>query len=232
MNTIPFQHVFSQHFAYLSSQAFDSSFNLNEEISYLNQIIFNSQSTTAPMSMAADWSVFDLLLNLARLGLSLNPEKKLAYVLPRYVETGEMALKLYPGYRGEIAIATNFKIIQNTMSTLVYEKDQFKVQVATNDVEHFVTSLSLDPNVRGVCSGGYCRSVLTDGSVHVAYMSIEELDAIAQNQIEMNMGNTPWNSIWRSEMRRVALYRRAAKDWRNMITASNETKYALLSTEY
>ncbi|GGP71911.1 hypothetical protein GCM10009347_40900 [Shewanella algicola] len=232
MNTIPFQHVFASNFSYLSSQIVNNAINLNEEISYLNQVILNSQSTSTPFSTATEWSVIDLLLNLCRLGLSLNPEKKLAYVLPSYSETGEMALKLYPGYRGEIAIASHFNIIQNTMANLVYEKDRFSVQMATNDVEHIVTSLSIDPNVRGACSGGYCRSILTDGSVHLAYMSIEELDAIAQNQIEMTMGNTAWNSIWRSEMRRVALYRRAAKDWRNMINSTPETQQALISTDY
>lgn len=232
MNTIPFQDVFSKNFDYLSSQVVNNAIDLNEEISYLNHIIFNSQATANPFTMAAPWSVYELLLNMCRLGLTLNPEKKLAYVLPTHLETGEMVLKLYPGYRGEIAIASNFMVIQNTTATLVYEKDQFRIQVATNDVEHYVTSLSIDPHIRGACSGGYCRSILMDGSVHIAYMSIEELDAIAQNQIEMNMGNTPWNSIWRTEMRRVALYRRAAKDWRNMIKAPSDIQTALLSTEY
>jgi recombinational DNA repair protein RecT len=232
MNTIPFQDVFSESFTYLSSQITDQSIDLNEEIFYLNRIIFNSQSSANPFSMAAPWSVYELLLNVCRLGLSLNQEKKLAYVMPSHTETGEMVLKLYPGYRGEIAIATNFNVIKNTSATLVYEKDEFRMQVANNDVEHLVTSLSIDPNVRGACSGGYCRSVLTDGSIHIAYMSIEELDAIAQNQIEMNMGNTPWNSIWSTEMRRVALYRRGAKDWRTMIKTSFDMQSALLSTEY
>ncbi|MGI2039640.1 recombinase RecT [Shewanella frigidimarina] len=232
MNIIPFQHVFTESFAYLSSQVIGQSIDLNEEINYLNHIIFNSENTATPFSEAAPWSVYELLLNMCRLGLSLNPVKKLAYVMPSYTETGELQLKLYPGYRGEIAIATQFNVIKNTSATLVYEKDQFRVQVANNDVEHFVTSLSIDPSVRGACTGGYCRSVLIDGSVHVSYMSIEELDAIAQNQIEMKMGNTPWNSIWATEMRRVALYRRGAKDWRNMINASSDTRSALYSTEY
>lgn len=232
MQTVPFQHIFQDNFNYLSSQVVGNIIDLNEEIGYFNQIVFNSLSTTTPLDRAAPWSVYDLLLNVCRLGLSLNPEKKLAYVMPSKSETGELIVKLYPGYRGEIAIASNFNVIKSANATLVYDKDHFRIQAATGEIEHSVTSLSIDPNVRGACSGGYCRSVLTDNTVQISYLSIEEMDAIAQNQIEMNMGNTPWNSIWRTEMRRVAIYRRAAKDWRQLIKATSDTKLALLSTEY
>jgi recombinational DNA repair protein RecT len=232
MQTVPFQQVFQDNFQYLSSQVANQLVDLNEEIGYFNQIVFNSLSTTMPLDRAASWSVFDLLVNICRLGLSLNPEKKLAYVMPSESPTGEMIVKLYPGYRGEIAIASNFNVIKNTNAVLVYEKDHFRIQAATGEIEHFVTSLSIDPSVRGACTGGYCRSVLVDGTVQISYLSIEEMDAIAQNQIEMNLGNTPWNSIWRTEMRRVALYRRAAKDWRQLIKSTPETQTALHSTEH
>jgi recombinational DNA repair protein RecT len=232
MQTVPFQQVYQDNFRYLSSQVIDNIVELNQEIGYLNQIVFNSLSTINPLDRAAPWSVYELLLNICRLGLSLNPEKKLAYVMPSQTESGEMIMKLYPGYRGEIAIASNFNVIKSANATLVYDKDHFRFQAATGEIEHFVTSLSIDPSVRGACSGGYCRSVLTDDTVQISYLSIEEMDTIAQNQIEMNMGNTPWNSIWRSEMRRVAIYRRAAKNWRQLIKASKDTNSALLSTAY
>lgn len=232
MQLVPFQQVFQDNFNYLSSQVTNQLVDLNEEIGYFNQIVFNSLSTTMPLDRAAPWSVFDLLVNICRLGLSLNPEKKLAYVMPEQSQTGEMIVKLYPGYRGEIAIASNFNVIKNTNAVLVYEKDNFRIQAATGEIEHFVTSLSIDPLVRGACTGGYCRSVLTDDTLQISYLSIEEMDAIAQNQIEMNMGNTPWNSIWRTEMRRVALYRRAAKDWRQLIKSTPENQAALYSTEH
>lgn len=230
--SVPHQQVYQDNFNYLSSQVVGHLVDLNEEIGYLNQIVFNSLSTASPLDVAAPWSVYGLLLNICRLGLSLNPEKKLAYVMPSWSETGEIIMKLYPGYRGEIAIASNFNVIKNANAVLVYENDHFRIQAATGEIEHFVTSLSIDPRVRGACSGGYCRSVLMDNTIQISYLSIEEMNAIAQNQIEANMGNTPWNSIWRTEMNRVALYRRAAKDWRQLIKATPEMQSALSDTEY
>ncbi|MCU7962098.1 MULTISPECIES: recombinase RecT [unclassified Shewanella] len=230
--SVPHQQVFQDNFNYLSSQIVGHQVDLNEEIGYLNQIVFNSLATTSPLDVAASWSVYRLLLNVCRLGLSLDPEKKLAYVIPSLTETGEKIMKLYPGYRGEIAIASNANVLKNANAVLVYENDHFRIQAATGEIEHFVTSLSIDPRVRGACSGGYCRSVLMDGSVLMSYLSIEEMDSIAQHQIEANMGNTPWNSIWRTEMNRVALYRRAAKDWRQLIKATPEMQSSLLDTEF
>ncbi|AYV11392.1 MULTISPECIES: recombinase RecT [Shewanella] len=217
---IPFQEIYQRNFDYLLTQQADKSIDLNEEIGFLTHLIVSSMDSYQPMVNAAAWSVREVLVTLCRLGLSLDPAKKLAYVMMAGVETAEPYLKLHPGYRGEIAIATKFGVIQNATATLVYEQDHFRLQPSTNEVEHFVTSLSIDPAVRGLCTGGYCRSVLTNGSIHYSYMSIEELDAIAQNQIEMTMGNTPWNGIWLTEMRRIALYRRASKDWRQMMKST------------
>ncbi|GIU40964.1 hypothetical protein TUM3794_20190 [Shewanella colwelliana] len=228
--TVPFHEIYQNNFDYLLSQQVDRTIDLNEEIGYLTQLILNAENSYQPLSIAAPWSVKDVLLNLCRLGLSLNPTKKLAYVLMNVTEAGEPYLKLHPGYRGEIAMATKFGVIKSAAATLVYEKDHFRIQPSTNEVEHFVTSLSIDTSVRGLCTGGYCRSVLTDNTIHYSYMSIEELDAIAQNQIEMTMGNTPWNGVWCTEMRRTAIYRRAAKDWRQMIKAGDKTLLALSET--
>lgn len=142
---------------------------------------------------------------------------------------GNPVMKMHVGYRGEIALATQFNIIKSASANLVFENDEFKSFGANKEVEHIITSLS--STQRGQCSGGYCRSVLANGDILNATLSIEEMDSIAVSQIEHTMGNTPWNSVWCNEMRKVALYRRAAKDWRQRLYANPALTHSLNYTD-
>ncbi|MGI2115558.1 recombinase RecT [Shewanella frigidimarina] len=226
--TIPFTQLFQQSFPELNRK--NTGFvDLNDEIQHLNQIIWRSKMSGFDLSQAQEYSVHQVLETIVTLGISIDPQKKLAFIAGEVDIYNNPVIKMHVGYRGEIALATQFNIIKSASANLVFENDEFKSFGANKEVEHVITSLST--TLRGQCSGGYCRSVLGNGDILNATLSIEEMDAIAVSQIEHTMGNTAWNSVWCNEMRKVAIYRRAAKDWRQRLYANPALKHSLNYTD-
>jgi recombinational DNA repair protein RecT len=209
-----------------------SGYDLNNEINYFDRTVFAMAQNGYPINQLPEWSIENTLQTAVSLGLSFNPDTHHCYLLVEPApEFGAYILKLKTGYRGEIAIATRFNVITGASATLVYEADIFEASMGDGEIVHKVRTLSNDITVRGKCVGGYCISMLTDKTKLNTFMPIEEMDAIAQMQIENCQGQTPWNGVWRDEMRKVALYRKAAKDWRARIIASNAAMAALTQTQ-
>lgn len=225
----PFHQLFLDSFNQLNAKNLHAFVDLNDEIAHLKNFIWKDRQSPFNLTQCQEYSVYEVLEAIVTLGISIDPKKKLAYLAGEYDHNQQPVLKIYIGYRGEIALATQFNVINSATANLVYENDIFKSFGATQEVEHTITTLSTAQ--RGNCTGGYCRSVMPSGEILNSFISIEELDEIARNQIENLQGNTPWNTIWRHEMYKVALYRRAAKDWRQRLYSHPELAKPLLYTD-
>ncbi len=224
----PFSQLFSESFAKINAK--NTGFvDLNEEIKHLNTIIWKSKQSGFDLAQVQPYSVYEVLETIVTLGISIAPSKKLAFVSGALDVCGNPIMTITIGYRGEIALATQFNIIRSASASLVFENDKFRFLGTNQEVQHMITSLSSEQ--RGKCSGGYCRAVLADGEILNATLSIEEMDAIGSTQIENMQGQTPWNGIWRDEMRKVALYRRASKDWRQRLYSNPALINSLIYTD-
>lgn len=116
------------------------------------------------------------VINLAQVGLTLNPISKLAYLVPRY-NTKEKALEccLEPDYRGLVKLLTDAGSVKSVAVNLIHEGDQIDIDMATEQkvmkhVPHFLTG-----KPKGKILGVYSLAILPDNSRHIEPMSYPDI---------------------------------------------------------
>lgn len=145
-------------------------------------------------------SLKSAILNVAAIGISLNPALSHAYLVPR---DGKICLDI--SYRGLVKLATDCGAILWAKTELVYENDTFVWNGIGKEPEH-----KADPfSDRGAVKGGYCIAKLPDGSIMVETMNRAEMDKI---QATSKASNGPWKH-WPDEMRKKSVTKRASKSW-------------------
>ncbi|WP_375581860.1 recombinase RecT [Marinobacter adhaerens] len=98
------------------------------------------------------------MYNVAAVGLTLNPNQGLAFLVPRRLRRNEDAkVMLDISYRGLIAIGVETGAIRWAKAELVYEKDQFSYKGPAEKPDHVCDPFSTD---RGSIRGGYCIAEL------------------------------------------------------------------------
>ena len=143
------------------------------------------------------------VLNVAAIGISLNPAQQHAYLVPR---DGKICLDI--SYRGLTYLATESGAIKWAKVELVYENDDFKWRGPAERPKH-----EADPfSDRGEIKGGYCLAMLPDDSVMVEVMHIDEINKIRNTSKAYSKKGGPWVD-WYEEMAKKTVLKRAAKSW-------------------
>ena len=150
-------------------------------------------------------SIQNAVINVASIGLSLNPALSFAYLVPR---DGKCCLDI--SYKGMVKLATDTGSIQWSKAELVRENDEFEIismdQLPTHKFNPFATEAD-----RGEVIGGYCVAKLADGSHMIETMSREELDKV-RNSSKAKSAKSPWQT-WPTEMMKKTIIKRASKSW-------------------
>lgn len=155
-------------------------------------------------------SVFNAVINIASVGLSLNPATAYAYLVPR-----DQMICLDISYMGLIKIATDSGSIMWAKADLVYANDKFTYHGPAAMPEHQAEVFG----DRGDFIGVYCIAKTNEGDILVETMNAEEVYKIrdesasvkhARNQ-EMRE-KSPWYR-YEGEMTKKACIKRASKTW-------------------
>lgn len=150
------------------------------------------------------------MYNVAAVGLSLNPNQGLAYLVPRRLKRGEdPKVMLDISYRGLITIGVETGAIRWAKAELVYEKDKFTYKGPADKPEHFCDPFSTE---RGAVRGGYCIAELPSGGVLVEPMSIADMNKIRDVSEAFKKGFGPWVD-WQDQMQLKSIVKRASKWW-------------------
>lgn len=149
-------------------------------------------------------SIQNAVVNVASIGLSLNPATKHAYLVPR---DGNAILDI--SYKGLVRLATDCGGIQWAKAMLVHECDKkFEMhgidKIPTHDYNAFDTNRVLANVI-----GGYCVAKLSDGTYMIDTMPRSELDKVKDTS---KAKNGPWKT-WPTEMMKKSLIKRASKSW-------------------
>lgn len=148
-------------------------------------------------------SLRSAILNVAAIGLSLNPATQHAYLVPR---DGGICLDI--SYQGLRKLATDSGSIKWAKCELVYENDHFKwcgpASVPTHEADPF--------GDRGACKGGYCVAKLPDGEYLTEVMCIDDIHKIRDTSKAFKKGGGPWVD-WPDEMAKKTILKRAYKQW-------------------
>lgn len=153
-------------------------------------------------------SLRNAILNIAAIGISLNPALAHAYLVPR---DGMICLDI--SYRGLVKLATDAGAIEWAKAVLVYEGDEFrwcgpsKEPVHEADVFNESRINAADPLEK--LKGGYCIAKLKDG-VMVDIMTAGEVLEVKNSS---KAQNGPWKGKWAGEMAKKTLVKRAYKSW-------------------
>lgn len=144
------------------------------------------------------------MYNVAALGLSLNPNQGLAYLIPR---KGKVIVDI--SYRGLITLGVECGAIRWAKAELVYTNDEFVYKGPADKPVHNCDPFSTN---RGDVRGGYCIAELTTGGVLVQSMSKADMDKIKQSSEAFKKGYGPWIE-WEDQMQLKSIVKRAYKWW-------------------
>lgn len=167
-------------------------------------------------------SLLQAMCNVASIGLSLNPAKKQAYLIPRSVHIGggkhQTKVFLEPSYMGLVDIATGTGIIEWVQAETVYSNDTFELQGLDKAPIHKYNPF-LTKEQRGEFIGAYCSAKLKTGDYLTTAMSAEDIHGIRdrseiwKKSIEKGgNGAGPWLTDF-GEQAKKTVVRRAFKMW-------------------
>ena len=140
------------------------------------------------------------ILNVAAIGITLNPASKLAYLVPR---DGMVCLDI--SYMGLLHLAQATGSIKWGQCKLVYSNDTYE----SNGLDTAPTHKYNAFGERGDVVGGYCTVKTSDGDYLTEEMSLAEIRTV---EATSKAKNGPWKTFW-EEMARKTIVKRASKYW-------------------
>jgi recombination protein RecT len=144
---------------------------IKKEVSFALQHI----SRNAKLKDCTVESKIASVINIANIGLTLNPVSKEAYLIPRYSRViNGMECTLEPSYVGLVKLLTDAGSVKSMVANVVYGNDKFEIDLADNQtpVRH---KPELTHSKRGVVLGCYALATLPDGTRQVEWMDLEQL---------------------------------------------------------
>ena len=182
----------------------DRSINFDREAEFALQALY-SNDFAMKIAMQNRQSVIAAVVNIAAIGISLNPAKKQAYLVPR---DGKICLDI--SYMGLMDLAIDSGSIRWGQAELVYEADTFELNGVDREPTHKRNPFASD---RGAVVGVYVVVKTADGDYLTDTMSREEIDGImARSQSVKSGKSSPWKTDW-GEMAKKTVVKRAYKYW-------------------
>lgn len=197
----------------------DSSVDWASESQFAIQL-FQANDYLAKVAMSNPISAQNAIINVAAIGISLNPAQKLAYLVPR---NGGVCLDI--SYMGLLHLAMDSGSIKLGQSVIVYANDTFKTRGIDKDPLHEFEAFG----DRGDPVGCYCVVKTADGDYLTEIMSKADIYAIRdQSQAwkgHLKSGKAcPWSTN-ELEMWRKTVVKRGSKYWPKVERLNNATAY-------
>lgn len=193
-----------------SSKAdFESIASAHNLVRWQEESQFASQALAKNPTLAqcAEKSIRDSIINVAAIGLTLNPAHGYAYLVPESVKIGSNYTKicqLRVSFKGLIKLSTDGGVIDFVRAELVHENDEFIYNGPCDKPKHNMNPFS----DRGDVVGVYCIAKTNSGDWLADVMSKEEIDK-CKNAAKTK---SVWDA-WFGEMAKKAIIKRAAKMW-------------------
>lgn len=191
------------------SKFVQSKLDFQQEQVFATQLLMNNKYLLS-CAMENSQSLRLAMYSVAAVGLTLNPNLGLAYLVPRRVARNEpVKIQLDISYRGLINIAVDSGAILWAKAQLVFENDTFIFNGPAEKPTHQFNPF--DEN-RGRLVGGYCVAQLPSGSFLIETMSYEDMEKIKHASEAFKKGFGPWID-WEEQMQLKSLVKRAFKWW-------------------
>lgn len=183
-----------------------TSITFKTEMLYASTAMMNNEYL-AGVAVKNPMSLRSAFQQVAACGLTLNPARVLAYLVPR---DGQVLLDI--SYRGMIRMAVEDGAIKDCIVELVYSTDEFSYKGKRNSPEHVFNPFA-DKAKRGEFIGVYVEAMLPDGRLHVEAIPAEEIYAArAVSDLWKRKKKGPWVDFF-SAMAKKAAIKIARKYW-------------------
>lgn len=148
-------------------------------------------------------SLRNAILNVAAIGISLNPASAHAYLVPR---DGSICLDI--SWKGLVKLATDSGAIEWAKAELVYNNDEFAYNGPATPPTHSTDPFDPDHTFDTI-KGAYCIAKLASGDFMIETMSAAEIMKIKNTS---KASNGPWQT-WPEQMAKKSIVKRASKSW-------------------
>jgi len=198
----------------------DRSINFEREAGFAIQVI-SANDFSLRTATNNRQSVVNAVVNIAAIGISLNPAKKQAYLVPR---DGKICLDI--SYMGLMDLAMATGSVKWAQAAIVYAGDSFALNGYDKPPEHRFNPFAKD---RGDAVGVYVVVKTADGEYLTHTMTIEDVYAIRDRSSAWKNGKKgPWLTD-EGEMIKKTCVKQAYKYWPK--TERLETAIHHLNTE-
>ncbi len=160
-------------------------------------------------------SLRQAIINVAAIGLSLNPAKKEAYLITRNFKVSknpdkwETRICLDPSYIGLCNLATNTGSVMWVQAKHVRDNDVYENIGIDKMPTHKYNTFKKD---RGAIIGYYCTAKLHQDDYLTTEMDMEEINKVRGSSESFKKGFGPWLD-WPDEQAKKTVIRRASKQW-------------------
>lgn len=197
----------AQQFLMAQEEQFNSVLS-DEKISFARETQFALQCLqankfTLETAMKNKESFRNAIINVASMGVSLNPAAKEAYLVPR---GGAICLDI--SYMGLQTIAQQSGAVLWSKAKLVYSNDNYVNTGIDTAPEHTYSAFGK----RGDMVGAYCVAKLADGSFMTEEMTADDINRIKGRSQSAKGNSSPWSTDF-GEMAKKTVIKRAAKSW-------------------
>lgn len=196
MNIVEFVHQQEQFFTPVIA---DESVKWSKESQFAIQA-FQKNDFLSKVATSNPTSAQNAIINVAAIGITLNPASKLAYLVPR---DGGVCLDI--SYMGLLHIAQQSGSILWGQCKLVHANDTYE----SNGLDKAPTHKYQSFGDRGAIVGGYCTVKTPDGDYLTEEMSLADINKVAATS---KAKKGPWQTFW-EEMARKTIVKRASKYW-------------------
>lgn len=195
-------YVYSTEDAFASVLA-DRSINFEREAGFAIQVL-TANDYALGLAVKNKQSVINAVTNIAAIGISLNPAKKQAYLVPR---GGAICLDI--SYMGLMDLAMATGSIKWAQAALVHDHDGFALNGFDKPPTHNFNPFAKD---RGDIVGVYVVVKTADSEYLTHTMTIDQINAIKARSESGKKGNGPWSSDF-GEMAKKTCVKQAYKYW-------------------
>ncbi len=148
------------------------------EADFLREVSFAVQhlNKSPYLQKAEPTSILKAVMNLAQVGLTLNPISKFAALVPRYnSSTKQVECVLEPMYQGLAKLLTDSGSVKSIKCYVVYEGDDFLFDYSEPDaiVKHKPYFTIGKEKGKTMCV--YSKATLADGSIHCEIMAFADV---------------------------------------------------------
>lgn len=179
---------------------------VKRELSFANQTVMRSEQ----LKKCDKHSLGAAVVNIANVGLTLNPVSQEAALIARY-KKGKYEAVLMPMYQGLVKLLMSQGSVISIITQLVYENDTIEFDLSSSIEPVKKHSPELIKSKRGKILGAYSVATLKSGVKQMEWMDIEEIYGIRNQSDSWKNENgrkySPWFNFEGEMIRKTVLKR-------------------------